>query len=665
MNEALRALLAAARDTAPARITCDVFDTVLARRCLEPHHVFAAVARRAERSGVLPSSSVDRFPALRVEAERLVEASAGPCCARLGDIHRRLAALLGLSPAAAAGLAQTEFAVEQDLLRPVPEVVETLAACRATGARLAFVSDMYLSSDQLRSLLQDAGVWREGDEVVVSCEHGRRKEDGGLFAAVALAHRPGFLHLGDSAERDVAGAVKAGGLGFLYERARPARYERALAAAGEGAGANVASRLAGLSREVRLARPAGADDRAALLHDTAADLAGPLAVGYVAWVLQRARALGLRRLYFAAREGEILLRVARELDVVWRTGIELRYLYVSRNSLLLPSMEGFDDTVAAWLVPSRGLANAAILAARSGIAGDRIDELLDAASVSGWGDAAWTPSTRGLVRGRVDGSRFRTALAAGAAGRRVRLLDYLRQEGWMDGTPAGLVDTGWTGRSADCLARATGTRSGFVAFYFSLGERGWTEPVAREAFLHDVRTPEGRGSIAGRCVTLVELLWAAGHGSTLDYRREQARMVPVLSAEPTQLAVDWGVAVQQDAIARCAALVAGACTPDEVAAYPWRQALASLLEAFQASPSPAEAAVFGATPFSEEHGAGAARPFAAPFSWSEIATYARTGSFFLDRPGMGTWLEAALVLTPPARRRAIRIVSAIRDRVLP
>ena len=57
-------------------------------------------------------------------------------------------------------------------------------------------------------------------------------------------------------------------------------------------------------------------------------MAGPALAGYVLWVLERSFEMGLKRLYFISRDGEIMLEMAqRLLPAFWPDAtMELRYL---------------------------------------------------------------------------------------------------------------------------------------------------------------------------------------------------------------------------------------------------------------------------------------------------------------------------------------------------
>ena len=94
--------------------------------------------------------------------------------------------------------------------RPFPEVPEVLAAARERGARLVVVSNWDVS---LRDVLEATGLAPLLDGVVTSAELGCSKPARAIFArGLELAGvGPGeAIHVGDSVEHDVAGALAAG-----------------------------------------------------------------------------------------------------------------------------------------------------------------------------------------------------------------------------------------------------------------------------------------------------------------------------------------------------------------------------------------------------------------------------------------------------------------------
>jgi putative hydrolase of the HAD superfamily len=155
--------------------------------------------------------------------------------ARLADLRRRAAGALRealvtscegdpRAVAAARTLARlpldalTEALLAALRFRPFDEVPEVLAAARGRGVRLVVVSNWDVS---LHDVLAETGLAPLLDGVLTSAELGSAKPDGAIFArALELAGVAASeaIHVGDSVEHDVAGALAAGIVPLLVVR---------------------------------------------------------------------------------------------------------------------------------------------------------------------------------------------------------------------------------------------------------------------------------------------------------------------------------------------------------------------------------------------------------------------------------------------------------------
>ena len=134
--------------------------------------------------------------------------------ARLADLRRRAAeALRAALPGPARELPLeplTEALLAALRFRPYEEVPDVLRALRADSVRLVVVSNWDVS---LHDVLEETGLAPLLDGVVTSAEAGSAKPDGRIFArglALAGVAAGEALHVGDSVEHDVAGALAAG-----------------------------------------------------------------------------------------------------------------------------------------------------------------------------------------------------------------------------------------------------------------------------------------------------------------------------------------------------------------------------------------------------------------------------------------------------------------------
>jgi putative hydrolase of the HAD superfamily len=153
-------------------------------------------ALRAEmghyRANCVRAADAASLLALRLECSAIIAAQLGGAAAELGPVE--------LLPAL---LASLQFA-------PFPEVVPTLERWRADGLRLVVASNWDIS---LHEVLERTGLRELLDGVATSAEVGSAKPAPGVFeAALELAGVPAAeaIHVGDSLEEDIAGALAAG-----------------------------------------------------------------------------------------------------------------------------------------------------------------------------------------------------------------------------------------------------------------------------------------------------------------------------------------------------------------------------------------------------------------------------------------------------------------------
>jgi len=141
---------------------------------------------------------------------------------RLADLRRRAAGVLrDALPDAAAALPLeplTEALLAALRFRPFAEVSEVLRAARGRGARLVVVSNWDVS---LHDVLAQTGLAPLLDGVLTSAELGSAKPAPEIFArglALAGAAPEEAVHVGDSVEHDVMGALAAGVAPLLVVR---------------------------------------------------------------------------------------------------------------------------------------------------------------------------------------------------------------------------------------------------------------------------------------------------------------------------------------------------------------------------------------------------------------------------------------------------------------
>ncbi|UHD43752.1 hypothetical protein LUX29_11590 [Aureimonas altamirensis] len=186
-------------------ISFDVFDTLLHRLVASPHDVFHIIERRYGMGGF-----AERRIQAEIDARSRGRSRFGSEETSIGEIYESF----GLSETETLRGIEREIDVERSLLRPSPRGVAIYKAAKRLGKITIAVSDMYLSSDVIRHLLECNGIFV--DFVMSSSDHRRQnigKYNGKIFpiAAQQCGVEPGrMIHFGDNWQSDFVQATKAG-----------------------------------------------------------------------------------------------------------------------------------------------------------------------------------------------------------------------------------------------------------------------------------------------------------------------------------------------------------------------------------------------------------------------------------------------------------------------
>ena len=640
----------------------DVFDTLLTRVVGAPEATFLLLGNLLSRKGLL-TCSAHAFAHGRRRAEarayRNVRASV-----TLDDIYRELGGAGVVEATTLKRVAEEEQELESRLTRVIPRARELLRAARESGAKVVFVSDIYLPAPFVQKLLELHGLFVDGDALYVSSDTGSPKRNGDLYrdvqareAVVASA----ITHLGDDVECDIDGARKAGIAARRFADADLTRYERALNGyAWETDG--LAALMAGASRLARMAVTAHST-REEALRDVAAGVVAPTLTGFVVWTLRRAKAMGVQRLYFIARDGQILLELARILAPKLDYDGELRYLFGSRQAWNFPGIDSGSRDEFAWVWDSTEHLSARDVLARVSLTPEEVSSQL----VAGGIDAPeWSlPLTD--VRARalsavLQQEDVRTLIVTRAHDRRRMLVRYLQDEGVGDEQRWGVVDLGWHGSMQDAIGRIINeipaTRP--VGFYFALRRSGAFADGFRghkEAYFFDERRRLGYIKLVPTLVAFLEAFCAGDHGTVLHFREDHGRITPVLKEEQNTPVLAWGLPLMRETVSAFAEhLWLDQATVNFDADV--REAVVSILRMLTQEPAAAEARVWGAFPW--EDGIGEHTywtQLAEPYRWRDLPRTFRRGRIAPHH--RASWYAGSLAVTPRAIAASLRVAARL------
>lgn len=634
--------------------TFDIFDTVLTRRVGNPRAAFLQLGHRLVSKRILDCSA-ESFARQRTAAEVRAFCNAGGLDSSvcLEDIYNELRPSLGVENAVHGKLVAEELDLETDLLIPMSNGLNRVNAARSAGREVAFISDMYLPSWFIRQTLEHHGIIEDGDVLMVSNEYSASKATGALWPLVLDelgVEASQVHHTGDSEKSDVKSPRRVGIRSTHVDAGNLNRYE-VLLEESEFETDGLTSLLAGASRRVRTELDvANSHDRA--LRDVTAGVITPFLVGNVLWILRQAMESHTEKIFFIARDGQIMIDIARQLaPKVGYTG-EMTYMYGSRGAWLLPSLTALDDDKIASAVALSGDVDDVTLRLiihRFGLEPAALEPHLTEAGLpeSMWDEPLSVEKRKSLRETlRTDESLANTILELAAREREV-MLAYLDQVGAITSAPIAIVDQG-TGstlfNSISSVLQTVGQRPP-QAFYFGLRsdapDQGFGYP---ETYIRDELCSAGFLKTPG-LLTLVEMACTADHGSVTGYRRNDGEVVPELAEARNEAVMDWGFEMLRKTVSAtvrelCAAPVP---LPKHVDLRP---ASLAVFDAFWNSPTRAEATAWGKYPFED--------------GWSgdtvslPIAERQGLGAVVRSQPHRHWWNGGAEALSAPLPRTLLR-----------
>jgi FMN phosphatase YigB (HAD superfamily) len=533
-------------------ISFDVFDTLLYRTVEPPAYIKRLAAKYAaelySRRGY--PLTADLFLYLRDESEnrqRRVAENRGwdPESKLSAIIYEVLYRLFGseIAERDVALLVEHELKMEIEHLRVADGVNDLLQSLKSMGKRVVAVSDTYLERDHLRDIFACLGIDRWIDAIYVSSEHLLGKYSGRLFQTILRAEAivgTSLIHVGDTYQSDVRGAVKAGvPVAFLFDidrlrRRRQLKRETLLSDASK-----VDVRRAA-KKETACRGPALLTDaNQPELYRVGRDIIGPAFTIFVLDVIEESYRVGAADIYYLAREGWLFRRLHETLTA--QIGHLKRlpprrhhYLYVSRLSTSLPAIHELGERelhLAFYRDRNARLADCI------GAFGLRSDDYSDL----GFDFSDREAATKAALFAH---SEFKDRVNVRADIARANLRAYLVQENFFQSNDVKLlVDIGWNATIQANLTQAFHNDADFpllLGYYFGRRYRHEDYLISSRSLYMPGRFFDQKRKVTieygiGHCLELFELAAAAPHGATLNYEEIDGGVKPVLSAGGTKL----------------------------------------------------------------------------------------------------------------------------------
>lgn len=335
----------------------DVFNTVLLRYVHSPEDIFYETGKKLK----LPEGiTAEEYKYIRQQVQRNIqrekEVVSGSAEVALEEIVEAMPVWL----ADAADMLCAEISAEKELCFFNPEWNTFLGWLTENDYKVFYISDMYLSAVQIEEILKAASA--PIYTIYVSSQYGVNKKSGKLFEKVLEEEKldaTQIIHIGDNLEADVLGAERCGITSFFYE-VTDTDPTQGLTMEEYVLGKHLLNKNA--LRHVAAYCVQCEDENLQKWYALGAQILGPLMAYFTEWLSKQVVTAGISKILFMMREGSFLRKAWHIYSRYANIRIEDDLLYVSRQALLLPSMEKFGEEELIAVLEAPQISVAEVLA---------------------------------------------------------------------------------------------------------------------------------------------------------------------------------------------------------------------------------------------------------------------------------------------------------------
>lgn len=516
----------------------DVFDTVITRKTATPQGVFKWMQEELLHNSayaVIPEYVRRNFYALRIRIEHLVRVNHcynGVEDISLSQIYEGFVQTGYVNEEQSHQLEELENQTELACVLGISENISVIRKRIQAGQRVILISDMYLSESTIRRMLAAADPVLAGLPLYVSGEYKKSKWTGSLYPLVR--QREGveysqWTHMGDNAYSDVEVPKHLGirASRFLF----PEKKEMEEYSLSEEKDSVYVEFAAGASRYVR------SEKKRTGAWSVGVTAGANILLPYVLWILDRAREQGIRRLYFVARDGYILKKIADKIIRANGDLIETHYIYGSRKAWRLPGISATNDDLVellGWSHPPK-TDTPGKLADALGITEA---ELLSFLPQGFEREIRFSSYTLHVAATHLnENTAFKEFLFEKHKKARMLVKKYLTENIDIHDERFAFVELAGSGYTQRCLAdmlaeirreQAPSEKNGdyrIKTFYFKMDRVNHWRECQQFVFLpeHNVKN------------LIIEMVCRACHGQTVGYEEKNGRVQPILDREGSQL----------------------------------------------------------------------------------------------------------------------------------
>lgn len=272
------------------------------------------------------------------------------------------------------------------------------------------------------------------------------------------------------------------------------------------------------------------DDCDQTIYSISNEVMGPTMIAFVLWLIDDANKNNIKKLYFLARDGLIMYKIAIEIIKEFKYDIEPKYFYCSRKAFRNALYNINKEEALNQLICYSTNTNFEKVLKRMDFSHEEISSLITEMDIKG---LAYKEK---LSKNEVD--HIRIMLSSSVKFDEImnkksyksynNTIKYFRQEGLFDNSKFALVDSGWTGsmqKNLKILMDSKDTNIDIVGYYFGITAKVNDCFGVYKSFYIDYYN---HSRIFEFNNNLFECFCSANHGMTLGYYEYNGFMKPLL-----------------------------------------------------------------------------------------------------------------------------------------
>ena len=484
-------------------ISFDIFDTLIFRNISRPTDVFRTMNKEVELQ-----YDIKDFSTMRIDAEMNSRKYSQNGEVTIDDIYNELSKSIK-NKKHLDKIKLLELERELEFLVENPFMKQIYHYCIDKRKKVFFISDMYLESKFIKKVLNKCG-YDVNDNLYVSCECNSIKGDGSLFQYVKEKNNldySSWLHIGDNIEADNRQPQKLGITTYHYKNINSYCENNSKSV--------FESIILGMKNNVVYC---GIEN--SYWRNFGYNYLVPIYMGFTNWLY--IMTYNFDNLFFLARDGYILKKI---YELFPKNNKYIDYLYVSRNSLQIPTMfKNSKDLLLDYFSSSNSIKLKDFF---KKCQLDPKEEYLNIIKLYGFNSFDDIVEENNLYDAKKCIAACWPDIYSKIDNNYLIAKKYLIQEKVDSFTLPNIVDVGWGGSIQDSMR--TILNKEINGYYFGTIPANKSNYISQSfGYMFDQNNPEEIKERVFSQVMMYELIFSAPHGSTLRYDEENGKIVPIL-----------------------------------------------------------------------------------------------------------------------------------------